>query len=133
MKSALIDIPSALVVQVEPLGQTFAVDPAHKWVNCPDNVTAGNFTYANGEFAAVPQPTPEPNTAEQNKQIAIASLKVTDWTTIPDVSNPAKSNPYLSNAQEFVTYRNAIRQYAINPVAGNIDWPTRPNEVWTTT
>jgi hypothetical protein len=132
MKSALIDIPSSLVVQIEPLGQTFSVDSAHEWVDCPDDVTAGNFTYANGEFIAIPQPEPEPQTAEQNKQQAMIRLQSTDWTTIPDVSDATKSNPYLSNAQEFVVYRNAVRQYAINPVAGNIDWPTRPNEIWTT-
>ena len=59
-------------------------------------------------------------------------LQSTDWTTIPDVSDPTKSNPYLSNAQEFVVYRNAVRQYAISPVEGNITWPTKPNEIWTT-
>jgi hypothetical protein len=132
MKSALVDITSSLVVQIEPLGQTFSVDSAHEWVDCPDDVTAGNFTYTNGEFIVIPQPVPEPQTAEQNKQQAIIRLQSTDWTTIPDVSDATKSNPYLSNAQEFVVYRNAVRQYAINPVEGNITWPTRPNEAWAT-
>jgi hypothetical protein len=132
MKSALIDIPSTLVVQVEPLGQTFPVDPAHQWVDCPDDITAGNYTYSNGQFTPVPQPEPVPPTAEQNKQTAMVKLQSTDWTTIPDVGDPAKSNPYLSNVQDFVTYRNAVRQYAINPVAGNIKWPINPTEVWTT-
>jgi hypothetical protein len=75
---------------------------------------------------------PSPPTAEQNKQTAVDKLQATDWTTIPDVADPTKSNPYLSNAQEFVTYRNAIRQYAIYPVAGDINWPVVPQEVWTT-
>jgi hypothetical protein len=73
-----------------------------------------------------------PPTAEQNKKTAVNNLKDTDWTTIPDVSDPTKSNPYLSNVQDFVTYRNAVRQYAINPVAGDINWPAVPQEVWTT-
>lgn len=77
-------------------------------------------------------PPPSPPTAEQNKQIAVSLLKQTDWTTIPDVSDPAKSNPYLSNANDFVTYRNAVRQYAINPIDGYITWPAIPQEVWTT-
>jgi hypothetical protein len=76
---------------------------------------------------------PSPPTAEDNKQTAIYFLKQTDWTTIPDVSDPTKSNPYLSNANDFVNYRNSIRQYAVNPVAGDINWPTIPQEVWTTT
>jgi hypothetical protein len=130
MKSALIDIPSTLVVQVEPLGQTFEVDSAHEWVDCPDDVTAGNFNYVNEQFTPVPPPPPP--TAEQNKQTAAAFLQTTDWTTIPDVGDPTKSNPYLSNVQDFVVYRNAVRQYAINPIAGDIQWPTKPTEVWTT-
>lgn len=92
------------------------------WANC----CMTKWTEAN-----TPVP-PQPPTAEQNKEQAVAKLNKTDWTTIPDVSDPAKSNPYLSNAQDFVTYRNAVRQYAINPVAGDINWPAVPQEVWTT-
>jgi hypothetical protein len=65
-----------------------------------------------------PPPPPSPPTTEENKQTAVYLLQETDWTTIPDVSDPTKSNPYLSNVNNFVTYRNAVRQYAINPVAG---------------
>lgn len=75
---------------------------------------------------------PSPPAAQQNKANAVAKLQATDWTTIPDVSDPTKSNPYLSNVQDFVAYRNTVRQYAINPVAGTINWPTLPQEVWTT-
>jgi len=132
MKSALIDIPSTLVVQVEPLGQTFSVDSAHEWVDCPDDITAGNYTYNNGQFVPVPVPEPIPPTAEENKQTAMTRLQNTDWTTIPDVGDSTKSNPYLSNVQDFVVYRNAVRQYAVNPVAGDIQWPVKPTEVWTT-
>lgn len=73
---------------------------------------------------------PPPPTAEDNKNIAVGLLQGTDWTTIPDVADPTKSNPYLANVDDFVTYRNAVRQYAIYPVAGEIDWPTPPQEVW---
>ena len=132
MKSALIDIPSTLVVQVEPLGQTFPVAPDHEWVDCPDDIIAGQFNYVNGQFTPYVPPAPPASTAEENKQMAVAILQSTDWTTIPDVSDPTKSNPYLSNVQRFVDYRNAVRQYAVNPVAGNIDWPVKPNEKWTT-
>jgi hypothetical protein len=92
------------------------------WVNCCLAV----WTEAN-----TPVP-PSPPTAEDNKQNAINLLKNTDWTTIPDVGDPAKSNPYLSNVNDFITYRNAVRQYALNPVAGDITWPVAPTEVWTT-
>jgi len=92
------------------------------WVDCCLAV----WTVAN-----TPVP-PSPPTEESNKQTASNLLQQTDWTTIPDVSDPTKSNPYLSNVNDFVTYRNAVRQYAVNPVAGNITWPTIPQEVWTT-
>ena len=69
-------------------------------------------------------------TADENKGMASALLSQTDWTTIPDVSDPTKSNPYLTNVNEFLTYRNAVRQYAINPISGTIDWPTVPTSVW---
>jgi hypothetical protein len=77
-------------------------------------------------------PDPTPPTALQNKQTAVFKLQATDWATIPDVSDPIKSNPYLVNSQEFVTYRNVIRPYAINPIPGDINWPTVPQEVWST-
>ena len=92
------------------------------WANC----CMTKWTEAN-----TPVPPPPP-TAEQNKENAVTRLQNTDWTTIPDVGESTKSNPYLSNVQDFVVYRNAVRQYAINPVAGDINWPTKPTEVWTT-
>ena len=73
---------------------------------------------------------PAPPTAQQNKSTASNLLSKTDWTTIADVSDPAKSNPYLSNANEFLVYRNEVRQYAVYPVAGYITWPVVPQEVW---
>jgi hypothetical protein len=77
-------------------------------------------------------PTPRPMTADENKTIARSKLEATDWTTIPDVADPTKSNPYLANSEEFVVYRNSVRQIAINPVAGNIDWATEPQTIWQT-
>lgn len=75
-------------------------------------------------------PPPPPPTAEENKQTAMGLLSATDWTALPDVADPLKSNPYLANANEFNTYRNAVRQIAINPIAGELVWPVMPQEVW---
>lgn len=93
------------------------------WANC----CLGKWEEENNK----PPPPPVPPTAEENKQTASGLLYDTDWTTIPDVSDPTRSNPYLANVQDFVTYRNAVRQYAVYPVAGFIDWPTVPTAVWT--
>ncbi|MEI6882402.1 MAG: hypothetical protein WCK82_13870 [Bacteroidota bacterium] len=90
------------------------------WANC----CMTKWTEAN-----TPVP-PQPPTAEQNKSTAVSKLTATDWTTIPDVADPTKSNPYLSNVQDFVVYRNAVRQYAVYPVAGVINWSALPQEVW---
>lgn len=90
------------------------------WANC---------CMAKWSEANTPVP-PTPPTAEQNKQTASNKLYSTDWTTIPDVADSTKSNPYLNNVQEFVAYRNAVRQYAVYPVAGDINWPVEPQAVW---
>lgn len=103
-----------------PLVENQPITELPAWANC----CMVKWTEAN-----TPVP-PQPPTAEQNKNAATQKLQATDWTTIPDVADPTKSNPYLSNAQDFVTYRNAVRQYAVYPVAGNIDWPVVPQEVW---
>jgi hypothetical protein len=92
------------------------------WVDCCLAV----WTVAN-----TPVP-PSPPTEEQNKQTAILLLQQSDWTQIPSVSDPALSNPYLANKNAFDVYRNSVRQYALNPVAGDITWPSLPQEVWTT-
>ena len=63
------------------------------------------------------------------KEQASSLLFGTDWTTIPDVANPATSNPYLTNQTEFMAYRNQLRQLAVNPVADPV-WPTAPTAQW---
>lgn len=75
-------------------------------------------------------PAPPPPNAHINQMYAQDGLEETDWTQIPSVSDPALSNPYLTNAAEFAEYRNFLRQYAINPVSGFIDWPTQPQAIW---
>ena len=87
---------------------------------------------------------PKPTEAEVNAQAALMNqqepidackaqasklLYETDWTTIPDVADPAKSTPYLMNPNDFVIYRSQLRQLAVYPVANPI-WPTRPVSQW---
>lgn len=87
-----------------------------------------NGVYKNGEII-----NPDPVfvvTPEMNKDMATAFLQQTDWATIPDVSDPAKSNPYLANVDEFIAYRNTIRKIAINPPSGQIEWANPPVAKW---
>lgn len=65
------------------------------------------------------------NCSAQAKQI----LQDTDWTSIADVGDPTKSNPYLVNQAAFISYRSTIRNYAVNPVTDPV-FPTAPTEQW---
>ena len=78
--------------------------------------------------ANTPKP-PEPPTAEQNKSIAIRLLSSTDWVNQPDVYDTSIS-PHLLNRDAFLAYRASIRTIALNPVDGDIIWPTLPVEIW---
>jgi hypothetical protein len=55
------------------------------------------------------------------KQKAKDLLAQTDWSALPDVE--------LVNANEFVTYRAAVRALMITPVE-DPQWPTQPTAVW---
>jgi hypothetical protein len=83
-----------------------------------------------GKYGQVGEYVPYVPTAEYNKQKAKQLLQDTDWTTIADVANPALSNPYLTNQAEFFAYRSALRAIAVNPTAGALTWPTKPQEQW---
>jgi hypothetical protein len=63
------------------------------------------------------------------KAQATAILNSTDWTSIADVGDPTKANPYLINQADFIAYRSTVRNYAVNPVENPV-WPTQPTEQW---
>jgi hypothetical protein len=69
---------------------------------------------------------------ESNKNAAVHLLQQTDWTSMPDVSDPLKSNPYLANQAEFTQYRSIIRNIAINPTVDAV-FPDMPTEIWSNT
>ena len=66
----------------------------------------------------------------QNKEQATSLLSATDWTTIPDVADPAVSNPYLTNAAEFAAWRSQVRAIAVNPPTTPAVFPAQPTEQW---
>lgn len=80
------------------------------------------------ELDALWIPTQEYQSKQNCKNEASKLLYETDWTTIPDVADPANS-PYLTNQAEFIAWRNQIRALAINPVVDPV-FPPKPNEVW---
>jgi hypothetical protein len=66
--------------------------------------------------------------AQQNKQIASELLYQTDWTSIPDITNPI-NDLYLLNQDEFITYRNVVRQIAVYPTWDAV-FPEKPKSRW---
>ncbi len=73
----------------------------------------------------VPPVTP----AEANKATASRLLQESDWVNQPDVSDTSLT-PHLTNKAEFDAYRLTLRQIAVNPVEGDLDWPVKPQAVW---
>ena len=67
--------------------------------------------------------------AANNKTQATTLLQQTDWTAIPDVADPLKSNPYLMNQADFVAYRSTVRAIAVNPTFDAV-FPEMPVEQW---
>jgi hypothetical protein len=115
MRAALIDIYNIVqnVIVVDELSDYPGAVACNDWIGIGMNINA-----------------PEPVTpAEQNKQTAVKRLYATDWVNEPDVYDPANT-PHLLNRQEFLTYRAWVRNIAVTPVPGNLDWPTEPTAVW---
>lgn len=63
-------------------------------------------------------------TATDNYDEAVRELQQSDWTQLSDVALTT------ANKAEWVTYRNALRDIARNPTAGDLTWPTKPQEVY---
>ena len=80
------------------------------------------------ELDALALPTQEIIAKQNCKLQASKLLYETDWTSIPDVADPANS-PYLTNQAAFIAWRNQIRALAINPVVDPV-FPPKPEEMW---
>jgi len=82
-----------------------------------------------GKYGEIAPYVPYIPTAEDNKQKATQLLQETDWVNQPDVINTSLT-PHLLNHSEFITYRSALRGIAVNPVGGDIIFPIKPQEQW---
>lgn len=127
MKALISPMQDNVVAEVSADANVFEVAEPLFWVDCPDDTVAYQYEYVNKTIVKIPVPE---ITAEQNKATASSLLQATDWTTIADVGNPQMSNPYLANQAEFIAYRNAIRNIAVYPTAGDLVWPVVPTEDW---
>ena len=114
-----------VLVQV-PVGTNQVLDGSTIVIN-PDDIVETQIVrdMTPGEIQARDQ-----QEMDSNKQQAEARLYETDWTTIPDVSDPTLSDPHLTNAAEFAAYRSDVRKIAVNPPVTVDVWPVQPEEVW---
>jgi hypothetical protein len=122
---ALINPSNNLVLEV--VETSFEVASPLFWVDCESTIVANQYVYINGQFSVY---VPTPPTAEENKKRASELLYETDWTTIPDIADPALSNPYLTNQAEFITWRSQVRAIAVNPVEGENLFSPKPQAQW---
>ena len=81
------------------------------------------------ELDALWSSTEETQAKNTCKATAQGILQQTDWTSIADVGDPTKSNPYLVNQAAFISYRSTVRNLAVNPVVDPV-FPTAPTEEW---
>jgi hypothetical protein len=67
--------------------------------------------------------------AIENKRKAQQLLSDTDWVELPSVSDTNQAK-YLTNLNEFITYRGALRQIMLDLQDGAVAWPKQPPAVW---
>lgn len=110
--------------------------PEYGWLpftaNPNDVEEHGRQLYAEavaGQFGPVAEYVAPVASVADNKLEAESRLQATDWVNEPDVYDTAR-NPHLLNRDAFLDYRAWCRNIAVNPVAGNLNWPTAPAAVW---
>lgn len=114
-----------------------SLQPSYDWIT--ETCAEGTPAKTGEEWLqtwVVTQNTPKQIAANEaqaranNKVQASQLLTATDWTTIPDVSDQAVSNPYLENSVAFAAYRSQVRAIAVNPPVTVNSWPVKPEEIW---
>jgi hypothetical protein len=116
----VFDVPNPIGVE-----QTFSISN-ETFAAIQTDPNFANWKWVDGELQHFPQVTP---TADQNKTKAEKLLNNTDWVNQPDVIDP-NVNPHLLNHADFISYRAALRDIAVNPQPGDLSWPTKPQEQW---
>lgn len=82
------------------------------------------------QLAAAGQHAQEAATKASNKRQAMELLQQSDWVEMPSVADPAYT-PHLTNKDEFMAYRSALRALAVNPPTTEAVFPAAPSEQWT--
>lgn len=114
-----------------PVNLYIPYDPATQYLESVPPYINGEYVYV----SQVAQMSPEmiaqyqAGVAAQIGAQASALLSATDWTTIPSVADPAQSNPYLTNQNEFIAWRSQVRAIAVSPTYTSVI-PPQPKDTW---
>jgi hypothetical protein len=104
-----------------------------EWADSPEDFNKENIQKWSYTAEGIFVKKPDINTDDINnsKKMNITNAKVliatTDWAVLPDV------NLTETSKNNFITYREFLRNIIINPIEGHIDWPPIPIAEWTTT
>lgn len=131
---SLINLPLAIPNDVaslnwfdEEIGDIFKIDGSQEKIT---KLPTWAQTCVEVYTKNLPKPNPAPTPEEINKQEAQAGLYETDWTSIPDITDPAKCIPTLTNQAEFLQYRNQLRAIVLNPPSTLVQLPVKPKAKW---
>lgn len=95
------------------------------WILVSDDAAIG-WDYIDGKFI---DNRPQSDYTEINRQQAMSILQETDWVELHSVSD-STNDVYLSNVNDFLSYRSVIRSIAVNPPNQQIEFPQKPQEIW---
>jgi len=104
-----------------------------EWANSPidfnkENIKLWRYT-SEGIFIKIDNTDINTNINDSKEMNLITSkilIAATDWSVLPDV------NLTETSKNNFITYREFLRNIIINPIEGHIDWPPVPVAEWTT-
>ena len=96
----------------------------------PPGLSDTGWYFDNGKFIKIPLPEIDHKIQQQNVQKAKALLQATDWSAINSVADQSVSNPFLTNQNEFLSYRSAVRAICINPPETLASFPNTPVAIW---
>ena len=127
MSKSYAKIESGVVTEIS----VYNTDPGSPWVVSSDECPEGSAntwdtvfigaTYDSSQSGAAAF-TPAPPTSDENYDKAIKLLNESDWTQLADIGLTT------DNVIVWRTYRAALRVIAKSPTAGNLTWPTKPDE-----
>ena len=104
-------------------------------VDYTETVTLGDPALIDGEWTQTWVTTPstpeqiaqrEQEMKNSNKSQASSYLSETDYTDLPNTASQ------ITNMQEILAYRQALRQIALAPPVTVQNWPVRPAIIWST-